>query len=140
MICEFANLKFFAMSIVCKILVYTTDLKFNERIKKIFADKNYVVKTVDLFTDVVETLYLELYDILVIEMGFINEPNELLKLADNIFFGIPIVIAYNGDELKVESGSNSKFYFINKFANPNEWRSVVQIAIDENYTIKPWEA
>ncbi|CUS79239.1 hypothetical protein JGI7_00685 [Candidatus Kryptonium thompsonii] len=127
------------MSIVCKILVYTSDLKFSERIKEIFAEKDYIVKTTELFTEVVEILYFELYDILVIEPGFIGDLSELLKLADNIFLGIPIVVACNENKLRIEDGNNSRFYFINKFANPEEWRNVIQIAVDENYIIKPKE-
>lgn len=127
------------MSVVCKILVYTNDLRFNERIKEIFSEENYVVKTTELFTEVVEILHFELYDILVIEPGFTRDRDELLKLADNIFLGIPIVVACNENKLRVEDGNNSKFYFINKFADPVEWRNVIRIAINENYIIKPRE-
>lgn len=123
------------MSIVCKILIYTNDANFKDKMSKVFENGKYVIKVVEMFTDVVEVLHFELYDVLVIETEFLNEMNELLKIADNILLGIPIVVACGEDGLRVENGNNSKFYFLNKFAEPEEWRKVVQMVVSENYTI-----
>lgn len=102
---------------------------------KVFENEKYMIKIVEMFTDVVEVLHFELYDVLVIETEFLSEMNELLKIADNILLGIPIVVACGEDGLRVENGNNSKFYFLNKFAGAEEWKRVIQMAVSENYII-----
>jgi hypothetical protein len=58
-----------------------------------------------------------------------------LKVADNILYGIPIIVACDDKTFKVEEGNNSRFYFINKFANAEEWLSLLKLVINENYLI-----
>ncbi len=122
-------------SIVCKIIVYTNDVGFARRISEIFSGDEYVLKTHDLFSEVVETLQKELYDVLIVETDFMGEMNGLLKIADNILLGIPIIVAVGENSFRVENGNNSKFYFINKFASDEEWKNVVWLAVIENYII-----
>lgn len=122
-------------SVVCKIVVYTSDVKFAERISKIFNGNGYMLKVFELFSEVVETLQRELYDVLIVETEFMSEMSDLLKIADNILLGIPIIVASGENGFRVENGNYSKFYFINKFASEEEWKNVIWLAISENYVI-----
>ncbi len=126
------------MSLVCKILVYTSDKSFAQKVKENLKEERFSVKVFDLFSDVVKTLHEELYDILIVETNFPNEVEGLLKVADNILYGIPIIVACDDKTFKVEEGNNSRFYFINKFAKAEEWLSILKLVINENYLITPW--
>lgn len=123
------------MSVICKILVYTNDANFSDKMKRVFGSEEYVLRVVGLFTEVVEILHFELYDVLVIETEFMGEMNGLLKIADNVLLGIPIVVACGESKLKIVDGENSRFYFVSKFADPEEWEKVIQMAVSENYII-----
>ncbi len=123
------------MSVVCKIIVYTSDVEFADRIRKIFNGDGYMLKVFDLFSDVIDALQRELYDVLIVETEFVNEMNGLLKIADNILLGIPIIVASGESGFRVENGNYSKFYFINKFAEEDDWKNVIWLAINENYVI-----
>jgi len=124
------------MSVVCKIIAYTNDESFAERIEKILNDERYELKVVNLFADVIGALQKELFDVLIMEIGFVKESGGLLKLVDDISLGMPIIVACMDEvDLKVEDGVNSKFYFLNKFADEDKWKRALQMAIDENYLI-----
>jgi DNA-binding response OmpR family regulator len=123
------------MSLVCKIVVYTSDENFAKRVKENLGEERFIIKVFDLFSDVVKSLQEELHDILIVETNFPNEVEGLLKVADNILYGIPIIVACDDKTFKVEEGNNSRFYFINKFANAEEWLSLLKLVISENYLI-----
>jgi DNA-binding response OmpR family regulator len=123
------------MSLVCKIVVYTSDENFAKRVKENLGEEKFIIKVFDLFSDVVKSLQEELHDILIVETNFPNEVEGLLKVADNILYGIPIIVACDDKTFKVEEGNNSRFYFINKFANAEEWLSLLKLVINENYLI-----
>jgi hypothetical protein len=123
------------MSLVCKIVVYTSDENFAKRVKENLGEERFIIKVFDLFSDVVKSLQEELHDILIVETNFPNEFEGLLKVADNILYGIPIIVACYDKTFKVEEGNNSRFYFINKFANAEEWLSLLKLVISENYLI-----
>jgi DNA-binding NtrC family response regulator len=116
-------------------IVYSNDENFCSRIREIFNDERYVVKTVGLFTDVVESLQKELFDVLVIDLGSIREVYSLLRIFDNILLGMPIIVAGYENGLKIEEGVNSRFYFFSKFSGKDEWRSLIKVVADENYII-----
>ncbi len=123
------------MSLVFKMVVYSNDENFCSRIKRIFNSEKYVVKTVSLFTDVVESLQKELFDVLIVDLGSVREVYSLLRIFDNILLGMPIIVAGYENGLKVEEGVNSKFYFLSRFSGENEWRSLIKVVANENYII-----
>lgn len=117
------------MSVICKIIVYSADESFSAKIKEILNGERYVVKIVNLFTDVIGLLQKELFDVAIVDT------ESLLRIFDNILLGMPIIVASDEEDLRVEEGINSKFYFLNKFSGKDEWRSVLKVAVDENYII-----
>ncbi len=124
------------MSIICKIIVYSNDESFCARIKEILNGERYAVKVVSLFTDVIESLQKELFDVVIIDSGSLKEVYSLLRIFDNILLGMPIIVASSDEEgLRVEEGVNSRFYFFNKFSGDDEWKSVIKVVVNENYIV-----
>ncbi len=123
------------MSIICKIIVYSNDKDFCARIKEILSDERYAVKIVSLFTDAIESLQKELFDVVVIDLGSLKEVYSLLRIFDDILLGMPIIVAGDEEGLRVEEGVNSKFYFLNKFSSEDEWKSVLKAVVNENYIV-----
>lgn len=123
------------MSVICKIIVYSADESFSAKIKEILNGERYVVKTVNLFTDIIGLLQKELFDVAIVDTETAKEVDGLLRIFDNILLGMPIIVASDEEDLRVEEGINSKFYFLNKFSGKDEWRSVLKVAVDENYII-----
>ncbi len=123
------------MSIICKIIVYSNDEDFCARIKEILNDERYAVKIVSLFTDAIESLQKELFDVVVIDSESLKEVYSLLRIFDNILLGMPIIVAGDEEGLRVEEGVNSKFYFLNKFSSEDEWKSVLKAVVNENYIV-----
>lgn len=123
------------MSLVFKIVVYSNDENFCSRIKKIFNGERYVVKVIGLFTDLVELIQKELFDVLIMDSGSVREVYSLLRIFDNVLLGMPIIVASDEEGLRIEDGVNSKFYFLNKFSDEDKWRSVIKVVADENYIV-----